>query len=107
LPGFGIRLGEERGIFDGLHLLQVKLSNNTTSTVTKMKKLPSKTLRGWEAQMNCHADAPYATEYLDNWSDPTKIVPFIPASKASIFIAGVTIIRNVARRLAASPAALP
>ena len=56
--------------------------------------------------MNCHADA-LATDYLDNWSDPSKIVPFIPASKASVAIAGVTITRHLARRLrqaASSPA---
>ena len=60
----------------------------------------------WEAQMNCHADA-LATDYLENWSEPSKIVPFIPSSHASISIAGVTITRNVARRLrlaASSPA---
>ena len=48
--------------------------------------------------MNRHADM-YATDYLDNWSEPSKLVPFIPASKASIAIAGVTIPRNLARRL--------
>ena len=41
----------------------------------------------------------YATDYLDNWSNPSKIVPFIHALKASIAIAGVTITRNLARRL--------
>jgi hypothetical protein len=48
--------------------------------------------------MNCHADA-LATDYLENWSEFSKIVPFIPASKASISIAGATITRNIARRL--------
>ena len=48
--------------------------------------------------MNCHADAD-ATDYLENWSTPSKIVPFIPASKASMSIAGVTITRHIARRL--------
>jgi hypothetical protein len=60
----------------------------------------------WEAQMNCHADA-CATDYLNNWSAPSKSVPFIPASQASISLAGVTLTRNVARRLrqaASSPA---
>jgi hypothetical protein len=33
----------------------------------------------WEAQMNCHADA-CATDHLENWSEPSKTVPFIPAS---------------------------
>jgi hypothetical protein len=36
----------ESGIVDGLRLLRVKLANDTTSKVTKMKKLPLKTLRG-------------------------------------------------------------
>ena len=56
--------------------------------------------------MNCHADT-LATDYLDNWFEPSKLVPFIPASKASIAITGVTITRNLARRLrqaASSPA---
>jgi hypothetical protein len=60
----------------------------------------------WEAQMNCHADA-CATDYLNNWSAPSKVVPFISASQASISLAGVTLTRNVARRLrqaASSPA---
>jgi hypothetical protein len=60
----------------------------------------------WEAQMNCHADA-HATDCLNNWSAPSKVVPFIPASKASISLAGITLTRNVARRLreaASSPA---
>jgi hypothetical protein len=51
--------------------------------------------------MNCHADA-HATDYLNNWSAPSKVV-----SKASISLAGVTLTRNVARRLrqgASSPA---
>ena len=42
-----------------------------------------------------------------NWSEPSKLVPFIPASKASIAIDGVTITRNLAWRLrqaASSPA---
>jgi hypothetical protein len=46
-------------------------------------------------------------DYLDNWSQHSKLVPFIPSSKASICIAGVSITRNVARRLrlaASSPA---
>ena len=56
--------------------------------------------------MNCHADT-LATDFLDNWSEPSKLVSFIPASKASVAIAGVTITRNLARRLrqaASSPA---
>jgi hypothetical protein len=60
----------------------------------------------WEAQMSCHADV-CATDHLENWSDPSKIVPFIPALKASIAIAGAAITGNVARRLclaASSPA---
>jgi hypothetical protein len=38
---------------------------------------------------NCHADT-FATDYLDDWSETVKIVPLIPASKASISIASVT-----------------
>ena len=36
----------------------------------------------WEPQINCHA-ATYATDYLDSWSDPSKLVTFIPALRAS------------------------
>jgi hypothetical protein len=60
----------------------------------------------WEAQMNCHANA-RATDCLENWSEPSKIVPFIPASKVSLSNAGATITRNAACRLglaASSPA---
>jgi hypothetical protein len=48
--------------------------------------------------MNCHADT-HATDHLENWSEPSKIVPFIPASKVSLAIAGSAITRNAARRL--------
>jgi hypothetical protein len=40
-----------------------------------------------------------ATDCLDNWSEPSKLAPFTPASKASIAIDGVTVTRNFARRL--------
>ena len=86
----------ESGIVDILHRLPVTFSFNHVKghqdEDTPVEDLP------WEAQMNCHADT-YATDYLDNWSEPSKIVPFIPSSKASIAIAGVTITRNLARRL--------
>jgi hypothetical protein len=60
----------------------------------------------WQAQMNCHDDA-LATDYLDNWAEPSKDAPFIPASKVSVEIEGVTITHNIACRLrqaASSPA---
>jgi hypothetical protein len=86
----------ESGILEILRRLPFKLSLNHVKghqdEATAVEDLP------WEAQMNCHADE-YATDYLDNWSEPSKIVPFIPASNASISIAGATITRNVARRL--------
>ena len=43
--------------------------------------------------MNVHADA-LAADYLNNYSEPSKIVPFIPASKASLTINGETITRR-------------
>jgi hypothetical protein len=52
----------------------------------------------WEAQMNVHADA-MATDHLDNCAEPSKIVPFIPASQASLTINGKTIARRHAKRL--------
>jgi hypothetical protein len=52
----------------------------------------------WAAQMNVHADA-LATDYLDNYADPSKLVPFIPASQASLTIHGTTITRRYAQRL--------
>ena len=41
----------------------------------------------WTAQMNVHVDA-LATDYLDNYSELSTLVPFIPASKASLTING-------------------
>jgi hypothetical protein len=94
----------ESGIVDVLHRLPVKFSYNHVKghqdEEMDVEDLP------WEAQMNCHADA-YATDYLENWSEPSKIVPFIPASNASIAIDGVTVTSHLARRLrqaASSPA---
>ena len=54
----------------------------------------------WTAQMNVHVDN-LATEYLDNYSEPSKLVPLIPAaSKASsLNINGETITRRFAQRL--------
>jgi hypothetical protein len=34
----------------------------------------------WAAQMNVHADS-LATDFLDNYAAPSKLVPFIPASR--------------------------
>jgi hypothetical protein len=52
----------------------------------------------WEAQMNVQADQ-LATDYLDNYADPSKLVPSIPASQASLSINGETINRRYAQRL--------
>jgi hypothetical protein len=57
------------------------------------EKTAIKDLPRWETQMNSHADA-CATNHRDNWSKPSKIVLFMPASKASISIDFVTITRN-------------
>lgn len=58
----------------------------------------------WEAQMKCHADHFVATHYLDRYADPSKIVPFIPASKArSLTIYDKTITRCFANRLRQAP----
>jgi hypothetical protein len=40
-----------------------------------------------------------ATNYLENYSEPSKIIPFIPPSQASLNIAGETITRRFAKRL--------
>jgi hypothetical protein len=86
----------ESGIVEILQRLPVKFSLKHVlghqDKKIRIEDLP------WEAQMNCHADA-YATDYLDNWSVPSQIVPFIPASNASISIDGATITSHVARRL--------
>ena len=50
----------------------------------------------WTAQMNEHANT-LATDYLNNYSEPSKIVPFTPASKASLNIHGETITRRFAQ----------
>ena len=46
--------------------------------------------------MNVHADA-LATDYLDNYSESSKIIPCIPASKASLTINGEAIARRFAQ----------
>jgi hypothetical protein len=52
----------------------------------------------WEAQMNVQADK-LATDYhLDNYAEPSKIIPFIPPSQASLTIKGETITRRYANR---------
>jgi hypothetical protein len=52
----------------------------------------------WEAQMNVHADH-LATDYLDNYAEPSKIIPFIRPSQASLTIQGETITRRFASQL--------
>jgi hypothetical protein len=52
----------------------------------------------WAAQMNVHADS-LGTDFLDNCAEPSKLVPFIPASQASLTIHGETITRRFATRL--------
>jgi hypothetical protein len=52
----------------------------------------------WAAQMNVHADS-LATDFLANYAEPSKLVPFIPASQASLTIHGETITRRCASRL--------
>jgi hypothetical protein len=52
----------------------------------------------WAAQMNVQADS-LATDFLDNYAEPSKLVPFIPASQASLSIHGETITRRFATRL--------
>jgi hypothetical protein len=52
----------------------------------------------WAAQMNVHADS-LATDFLDNCAEPAKLVPFIPASQASLTIHGETITRRCASGL--------
>jgi hypothetical protein len=47
---------------------------------------------------NVHADD-LATNYLDNYAKPSKLVPFIPASQASLMIHGETITQRFARHL--------
>ena len=48
----------------------------------------------WTAQMHVlHADA-LATDYFVNYEEPSKIVPFIPASQDSLTIDGETITRR-------------
>ena len=44
----------------------------------------------WTAQMNAHVDT-LATDCLNNYSEPSKLVTFIPASKASLTINRETI----------------
>jgi hypothetical protein len=52
----------------------------------------------WDAQMNVHADH-LATDYLENYAEPSKIIPFIRPSQASLTINGETITRRFASRL--------
>jgi hypothetical protein len=46
----------------------------------------------WDAQMNVHADH-LATDYLENYAEPSKIIPFIRPSQASLTINSETITR--------------
>lgn len=48
--------------------------------------------------MNVQADH-LATDYLDNYAEPSKIIPFIPTVQANITINGETITRRFANRL--------
>jgi hypothetical protein len=86
----------ESGIVDVLKRLPVTFSHNHVKghqdVNAAVANLP------WEAQMICHADA-CATNCLENWSEPSKIVSFVPALKVSFSIAGATITCNAARRL--------
>jgi hypothetical protein len=52
----------------------------------------------WEAQMNVTADH-LATDYLENYADPSKIIPFIKPVQANLTIQGATITRRFANRL--------
>ena len=90
----------ESGIVDVLHRLPVSFSYNHVKghqdEETAVEDM------SWEAQMNCQHAGTNASYYLENWSDPSNLVTFMPASKASIAIAGVTITQNLARRLRSS-----
>jgi hypothetical protein len=84
----------ESGIVELLHAMPVNFSIQHVlghqDAKISVENLP------WEAQMNCRADA-CASNCLVDSSEPSKIVPFVPASKASISIDGITIICNTAR----------
>ena len=89
----------ERGIVDitiatlviSFKYLYVK--SHQEDDATEIRLLP------WAAQMNVHANT-LPTDYLDNYSEPSKIVPFVPAYKASsLTINGETITRRFAQRL--------
>jgi hypothetical protein len=59
----------------------------------------------WAAQMNVCPDH-LATDYLDNFAEPSKSIPFIRPSQASLTIQGKTITRrftNQLRQAASSP----
>jgi hypothetical protein len=56
--------------------------------------------------MNVHTDH-LATDYLNNYADPSKIAPFIPASIASLTINGETITRRYATRLRQAASSQP
>jgi hypothetical protein len=60
----------------------------------------------WEAQMNVKSDH-LASEYLENHAIPSKIIPFIPTSQASLTIQGETITRQFANRLRNAAASSP
>jgi hypothetical protein len=52
----------------------------------------------WNAQMNVCTDH-LATDFLDNYAEASKIIPFIRPSQASLTIQGETITRRFANRL--------
>ena len=86
----------ESGILDIIATLSISFKylhiKSHQDDATEVHLLP------WAAQMNVHADA-LATDYLDNYAEPSKLVPFIPASQASLTIHGETITRRFAQRL--------
>jgi hypothetical protein len=71
------------GIVELLHAMPVNFSIQHVlghqDAKVSVENLP------WEAQMNCRANA-CASNCLVDSSEPSKIVPFVPASKASISI---------------------
>ena len=94
----------ESGIVNVIHSLPVNFSYHHVKghqdEDTAVEDLP------WEAQMSCHADT-YATDCLDNWSEPSKLVPlYLPRRLSSLLLASPslkTLLSAFAKPLAVQP----
>jgi hypothetical protein len=88
----------ESGILELLLTLTLPITIKFIHVKVHQDKDTEVHLLPWAAQMNVKADH-LAMDYLDNHADPSKIIPFISPSQASITIQGETITQRFVNRL--------